>query len=147
MRHQVTRTLPYTPEQLFSLVGDVEKYPDFVPWISSLRTWNPRQLGEGVDTVDAEASVGFAFLTERFSTRVTRDAVKREIAVDLLSGPFRRLENRWRFSPDPAGTRVEFEIDFLFKSRLLEALLAANFHHAVGRLMACFDARAKALYG
>jgi coenzyme Q-binding protein COQ10 len=147
LRHQVTRTLPYTPEQLFNLVGDVEKYPDFVPWISSLRTWNPQQLGEGVDTVDAEASVGFAFLTERFSTRVTRDAVKREIAVDLLSGPFRRLENRWRFSPDPAGTRVEFEIDFLFKSRLLEALLAANFHHAVGRLMACFDARAKALYG
>jgi coenzyme Q-binding protein COQ10 len=147
LRHQVTRTLPYSPEQLFNLVGDVEKYPDFVPWISSLRTWNPRQLGEGVDTVDAEASVGFAFLTERFSTRVTRNAVRREIAVDLLSGPFRKLENRWRFHPDPAGTRVEFEIDFLFKSRLLEALLAANFHHAVGRLMACFDARAKALYG
>ncbi len=147
MRHQVTRTRPYRPEQLFSLVGDVGKYPDFVPWISTLRTWNPRSLGEGIDAVDAEAAVGFSFLTERFSTRVTRDAVKREIAVDLLSGPFRKLENRWKFHDDPAGARVDFEIDFVFKSRLLEALLAANFHHAVGRLMACFDARAKALYG
>jgi len=97
--------------------------------------------------VDAEASVGFAFLTERFSTRVTRNAVRREIAVDLLSGPFRRLENRWRFSEDPAGTRVEFEIDFLFKSRLLEALLAAKLPSCRGPADGCFEARAKALYG
>lgn len=147
MRHHVSKTLPYAPDQLFALVGDVERYPEFVPWIASLRTWNARTAREGVDVLDAEAAVGFAFLKERFSTRVTRDAGRREIAVDLLSGPFRRLENRWRFLSDPAGTRVEFDIDFLFKSRLLEALLAANFHHAVDRLMACFEARAKALYG
>jgi coenzyme Q-binding protein COQ10 len=71
----------------------------------------------------------------------------RRIDVDLLSGPFKRLANRWQFHDDPGGTRVEFDIDFQFKSRLLEALLAANFSHAVDRLMECFEARAKALYG
>jgi coenzyme Q-binding protein COQ10 len=139
--------LPYTPEQLFRLVGDVCAYPDFVPWISTMRTWNARDLGEGVNCVDAEAGVGFSFLKERFATRVRRDAVNRQIDVHLLSGPFRKLTNRWRFLDDPDGTRIEFEIDFQFKARLLEGLLKANFHQAVERLMGCFEDRAKALYG
>jgi coenzyme Q-binding protein COQ10 len=147
LRHHVSKHLPYTPEQLFALVGDVMAYPAFVPWITSMRIWNARSLGEGVEAVDAEAGVGFSFLKERFSTRVRRDAANRQIDVDLLSGPFRRLANRWQFFPDEAGTRVEFDIDFQFKSRLLEALLTANFAHAVDRLMQCFEARAKALYG
>jgi len=147
LRHRLTRELPYTPDQLFTLVGDVQAYPLFVPWITSMRVWNPREEAEGVDSVDAEASVGFAFLTERFSTRVRRDANSREIAVSLIRGPFRRLDNRWRFSPHPSGTLVEFSIDFEFKSRLLEALLAANLSRAVERLIGCFEDRAKALYG
>ena len=147
MHHHVSRVLPYTPEQLFALVGDVDRYPEFVPWISSMRTWNARALADGVETVDAEAGVGFSFLKERFATRVRRDPVERQIDVNLLSGPFRRLTNRWRFLGDEAGTRIEFDIDFQFKSRLLEGLLAANFHHAVEKLMGCFEDRAKALYG
>ena len=147
MHHHVTRLLPYTPDQLFRLIGDVERYPEFVPWITSMRTWNAREAGEGVDTLDAEAGVGFSFLKERFSTRVRRDAVGRQIDVGLLSGPFRKLTNRWRFIPDGDATRVEFDIDFQFRSRLLEGLLAANFHHAVERLMTCFEDRAKDLYG
>lgn len=147
MRHHVSKILPYTPDQLFSLVGDVNAYPDFVPWITSMRTWNARRLGEGVEAVDAEAGVGFSFLRERFSTRVRRDQAGRRIDVDLLSGPFKRLANRWQFYEDEGGTRVEFDIDFQFKSRLLEALLAANFSHAVDRLMECFEGRAQALYG
>ena len=147
MRHHVTKVLPYTPDQLRALVGDVERYPDFVPWISAMRTWNARDLGDGVDTLDAEAGVGFSFLKERFATRVRRDAAGQQIDVNLLSGPFRKLANRWRFFDDPDGTRVEFDIDFEFKSRLLDGLLKANFHHAVDRLMTCFEDRAKALYG
>ena len=147
LHHHVSRVLPYTPEQLFALVGDVARYPEFVPWITSMRTWNPRSLGEGLESLDAEAGVGFSFLKERFATRVHRDAGARQIDVNLLSGPFRKLTNRWRFLDDPGGARIEFDIDFQFKSRLLEGLLKANFHHAVERLMGCFEARAKALYG
>ena len=140
--------LPYAPDQLFQLVGDVNSYPEFVPWITSMRTWNARDLGAGLGSLDAEAGVGFSFLKERFSTRVHRDAANRQIDVNLLSGPFRKLVNRWRFSPDADGaTRIEFEIDFEFKSRLLDSLLAANFHRAVDRLMVCFESRAEALYG
>lgn len=139
--------LPYTPDQLFTLVGDVARYPEFVPWITSMRTWNARDLGAGADSLDAEAGVGFSFLRERFATRVRRDASQQQIDVSLLSGPFRKLANTWRFLPDEAGTRIEFDIDFQFKSRLLEGLLAANFHHAVEKLMGCFEDRAKALYG
>jgi coenzyme Q-binding protein COQ10 len=123
-------------------------YPEFVPWITAMRTWNARDLGEGMETLDAEAGVGFSFLKERFSTRVRRDAGQRQIDVTLLSGPFKRLANRWRFFEDGEGqTRVEFDIDFQFKSRLLDTLLSANFAHAVERLMTCFESRAKALYG
>jgi coenzyme Q-binding protein COQ10 len=148
LRHHVSKLLPYTPEQLFQLVGDVDAYPDFVPWINAMRTWNPRSLSEGVDAVDAEAGVGFSFLKERFSTRVRRDARNRQIDVSLISGPFKKLDNRWRFLDAGHGcTRVEFDIDFAFKSRLLEALLTANFGHAVDKLMTCFEARAKSLYG
>jgi len=147
LHHHVSRVLPYTPEQLFELVGDVARYPEFVPWITSMRTWNARDLGDGSSSLDAEAGIGFTFLKERFATRVRRDAAQRQITVSLLSGPFRKLTNSWRFLEDEAGTRIEFDIDFQFKSRLLEGLLAANFHHAVERLMGCFEDRAKALYG
>jgi coenzyme Q-binding protein COQ10 len=148
LRHHVSKLLPFTPDQLFRLVGEVTRYPDFVPWITSMRTWNERSLGSTVDTLDAEAGVGFRFLRERFATRVRRDAQNRQIDVTLLSGPFKRLENRWRFLDAGHGcTRVEFDIDFAFKSRLLEALLTANFGHAVDRLMACFEARAREQFG
>ncbi len=148
MRHHVSRILPYSPDQLFALVGDVMTYPDFVPWITSMRTWNLRSHPGFVDTVDAEAGVGFSFLKERFSTRVRRDAGAGRIEVSLLSGPFRKLQNRWEFhAAEDDGTRVEFDIDFEFKSRLLDNLLKANFVHAVDRLMTCFEDRAAALYG
>jgi coenzyme Q-binding protein COQ10 len=148
LKHHVSKLLPYSPDQLFALVGDVMAYPDFVPWITAMRTWNARSLEGGVETLDAEAGVGFSFLKERFSTRVRRDAAAHQIDVTLLSGPFKRLANRWQFFDAGEGmTRVEFDIDFQFKSRLLEGLLAANFARAVDRLMACFEARAQALYG
>jgi coenzyme Q-binding protein COQ10 len=147
LRHRLTRVLPYTPEQLFQLVGEVERYPEFVPWITRMRVFNPREVAPGVDELDAEARVSFAFLTERFSTRVRRDAPGAEISVSLIRGPFRRLENRWRFTSQASGTLIEFEIDFAFSSRLLDALLRANVGYAMNRLIGCFEDRARALYG
>ncbi len=147
MRHALVRHLPYAPEQLFALVGDVRRYPEFVPWVSSLRTWNERETGEGVTTLDSEAQVGFAIIRERFATRVRLDAPALNIDVDLISGPFRRLKNRWRFAPTPTGAELIFDIDFEFGSRLLQGLFAANAERAVGRLVGCFERRAQALYG
>lgn len=143
----VTRLLPHAPDELFALVADVEAYPRFVPWVSSLRTWNRTAPEDGVSSVDAEASVGFAMVREVFATRVRMDAPNRVIDVSLLYGPFRRLRNRWEFIPTPDGTRIEFDIDFEFKSRLLDALLAANLHRAAEKLVGCFEARARELYG
>ena len=147
MRHQVTRVLPYSPDQLFELVSDVRRYPEFVPWITSMRVEDGGRGADGASVVRAEAGVGFSFLRERFTTEVTSHPPDRRIAVRLLSGPFRRLENHWGFAPDSAGCRVSFDIDFEFKSRLLAALLRANFGLAVDRLIGCFEARARALYG
>jgi coenzyme Q-binding protein COQ10 len=144
---QVTRHLPYRPEDLFRLVGDVEAYPKFVPWVSALRTWNRNEPEPGVKTLDAEAKVGFAFVREKFATRVRLDEARHRIDVSLLYGPFKRLKNGWSFHPDGEGTRIEFDIDFEFKSRMLDALLAANLRRAAERLIACFEGRAKALYG
>jgi coenzyme Q-binding protein COQ10 len=145
-RHHVERILPYAAEQLFTLVGDVRAYPEFVPWIRSLRTGPERAEGEGVTALDADAAVGFSFLKERFSTRVRLDADALLIDVSLISGPFRRLSNQWRFQADPLGTKIIFDIDFEFKSKLLDIMLRANFDLAVGRLISCFEERAKALY-
>ena len=147
LRHSLTRILPYTPRQLFDLVGDVERYPEFVPWVTRMRVSNRRTDGTGVTRLDATAEVGFAIIHERFSTRVRLDEPALDIDVELISGPFRRLDNRWRFKDRGAGAELTFEINFEFKSRLLQGLLAANFHHAVTRLVGCFEERAKALYG
>ncbi len=145
-RHVVTRVLPYTPEQLFKLVGDVEAYPSFVPWITAMRTWNGREEAQ-VSTVDAEAQVGFSFLKEKFATRVRRDASDLTVNVSLLYGPFKQLSNRWKFSPAGDETSIEFSIDFAFKSRIMDAMLAANIDRAASKLIGCFEARALEMYG
>ena len=147
MHHRLERVLPYQPDQLFKLVGEVEAYPRFIPWIVRLRTWNRRHGGEGVTLFDAEAEVRFSIVHERFATRVRLDAPRQTIDVDLIAGPFRRLKNKWVFRPHPDGCALVFEIDFEFKSRLLRTLLAANFHRATTKLVDCFEARAKELYG
>lgn len=145
--HRLTRILPYKPQELFELVGEVSHYPDFVPWITAMRTWNPQLLEDGANSVDAEAQVGFSMLTERFATRVRRDPIRRTVLVTLLHGPFKRLVNEWKFNDHPAGCEIDFMIDFQFKSRLLTLMLEANFDRAVNKLIGCFEARAAQCYG
>ena len=145
--YHVARLLPYSPEQVFTLVGDVQAYPQFIRWITSLRSGEVHDQGDGVTTLDAQVSVGFSFLKESFSTGVRRDAPKRVITVSLISGPFKQLENVWTFNPHRVGCEVVFDIDFQFKGRMLDALLKANFGYAVDKLIGCFEARARQLYG
>jgi coenzyme Q-binding protein COQ10 len=146
-RHALTKVLPYAPDQLFRLVGDVDRYPEFVPWLTTMRTWNAHEIEPGVNCVDAEAGVGFSFLRETFATRVIRDANTRHVGVNLIRGPFRALKNDWWFKPHPDGTEIAFSIEFEFKSRLLDSFLAANMDRAIDKLIACFEGRAKVLYG
>jgi coenzyme Q-binding protein COQ10 len=146
LRHRLTRILPYTPAQLFTLVGDVERYPEFVRWVTSLRAWNRRSDGEGATLLDAEAQVKFSLVRERFSTRVRLDEPAKAIDVDLLSGPFRKLKSHWRFAPHANGCELTFDIEFEFGSRFLERLLAANSERAIGKLVGAFEKRAKSLY-
>ncbi|MFC5343826.1 type II toxin-antitoxin system RatA family toxin [Brevundimonas staleyi] len=145
--HRVTRNLPYSPAQLADLVADVEAYPRFVKWVTSMRVWNRREEAAGVSLLDAEAAVGFAFMKERFSTWVRHDRNLPRVEVGLLRGPFKHLKNRWDFVEMPEGTRLEFMIDFAFKSPILNAMLNANFDLAVGKLIESFEAEAQRRYG
>ena len=145
--HRVTRILPYRPQQLAELVADVQAYPRFVKWVTAMRVWNAREEGPGISLLDAEAKVGFSFLKERFSTWVRHDRNLPAVEVGLIRGPFRHLKNRWEFFEDPKGARLEFMIDFAFKSPLLNAMVAANFDRAVSSLIGSFEAEADRRYG
>ena len=129
------------------MVGDVEAKPRFNPSITTMECGPVQETGDGVTVVDAKSFVRFSFLNEAFTTRVRRDAPHRVVAVSLISGPFRRLENVWTFRPHPRGCEVAFDIDFQFKGRVLDMILKANFGYAVGKLISCFEARARELYG
>jgi coenzyme Q-binding protein COQ10 len=139
--HAEERVLPYTPEQLFALVADIERYPEFLPWCVGARI---RERGPNL--VVADLIIGFRMVRERFTSRVSLDPPQR-IDVAYAEGPFRHLNNHWSFSPDPGGCRVGFFVDFEFKSRLLQRLIEVLFSEAVRRMVGAFERRARDLYG
>lgn len=140
-RHTESRVLPYTPEQMFDLVADIERYPEFLPWCVGLRV---RERQDNV--VLADLMVGFKMLREKFTSRVSLNRPSR-IDVVYIEGPFRHLENHWLFKPHEAGTAVDFFIDFEFRSRMLRIVMEPLFHEAVRRMVSAFETRAAQLYG
>ncbi|MFT4090733.1 MAG: type II toxin-antitoxin system RatA family toxin [Asticcacaulis sp.] len=145
-RFHLDRVLPYRAEDLWHMVGDVQKYPEFIPWITALRTYNPTTPAEGVTSFDADVSVGFKMLSERFSTRVTKHVAGHTIHMGLLRGPLKKLDGLWRFTSVERGTRIDFDMDMDFRNPLLNAMLKANFNLAVSKLMGVFEQRAHQLY-
>ncbi len=140
--HRETRRVPYAPEDIFKLVSDVRDYPSFIKWIKAIRVFDER-VEHGVGELNAEAIVGYKFVRETFATNVKLDKPNGAIDVSFLSGPFSKLENRWRLSPAPDGsTDVDFYIEFEFKNRILQALFDANFDRATNKLMGAFEDRA-----
>jgi coenzyme Q-binding protein COQ10 len=135
--HRETLELPYRPEDLFDLAAGIERYPEFITWIQSLKVLS-RSEETGRVKQRAEVSVGFKGFHETFVTDV--DARRAELAIDvsLVRGPFRKLGNTWRFSPSARGARVEFTIQFEFRNFVLQALADANKRHAVKRVIDCF---------
>ena len=141
-RHSETRHLPYTPEQLFAMVADIERYDEFLPWVVAVRI---RSSSE-VETV-ADLVVGFNAFKERFTSKVSKEAPDR-IIVDYVDGPLKYLHNEWTFKPAvDGGTDLCFAVDFAFKSRLFETLAGAMFDRALRRMTSAFEQRADALYG
>lgn len=140
--HRETRILHYTPAQVFDLVADVERYPEFLPWCVAcrIRDW------ETPTSFIADLQVGFRMMREQYSSRVTLDRPK-AITVTYLQGPFQHLTNEWKFSAVPEGTSVDFFLSFEFRSRLLQSLIGALFEEAVHRMVSAFEGRAVKLYG
>jgi coenzyme Q-binding protein COQ10 len=139
--HAEERVLPYTPEQLFALVADVERYPEFLPWCVGARITERRP-----DLIVADLIIGFRMFRERFTSRVALDPPQR-IDVAYAEGPFRYLNNHWTFAAVPVGCRLGFFVDFEFKSRLLQKVIEVLFSEAVRRMVGAFEKRARDLYG
>lgn len=144
--HAETKTVPYTPEQLFDLVADVGKYPQFLPWCVAAKV-RSRTASEAV----ADLTIGFGPFRETFTSRVFLSPPGL-IKVRYENGPFRYLNNQWKFQPDPpdsvdAGCRVDFFVDFEFRSRLLQAAIGVVFNEAVRRMVNAFLKRARDVYG
>ena len=140
-KHAETKVLPYTPEQMFDLVADVPRYPEFLPWVSAVRV-----RSDSPEEMVADLIVGFKGLRETFSSRVRKDRPA-SIHVDYLDGPLKHLSNDWHFRPAPEGCEVDFAVDFAFRSRMFEMLAGQMFGAAIMRMTGAFEARAAALYG
>lgn len=139
--HAEKRRLPYTPEQMFDLVSDVRRYPEFLPWCVGAQVVS-RAEGELI----ADLTIGFKMFRETFRSRVTLER-PHHVHVEYLTGPFRYLNNHWRFTPVEGGSEVNFFVDFEFKSRLLQAVIGTVFNEAVRLMVRAFERRAMALYG
>jgi len=139
--HAEQRVLAYTPEQLFALVADIERYPEFLPWCLAARIKKRR-----ADLIVADLVIGFRIFRERFTSRVALDAPRR-IDVTYAEGPVRRRNNHWVFERVPGGCRIDFYVDFEFKSRLMQKVIEVLFSEAVRRMVGAFEKRAQDLYG
>jgi coenzyme Q-binding protein COQ10 len=139
--HAEHQVVAWTPEQMFDLVADVGRYPEFLPWCAGARVRTRTET-----EVVADLTIGFGPFRETFTSRVALDR-PREIRVRYEHGPFRYLNNSWRFIPDARGTRVEFFVDFEFRSRLLQSAIGVVFNEAVRRMVNAFLKRARDVYG
>ncbi len=141
---ETKRRMPYAPGDLCALVADIRSYPRFIPWLRRLDVLSEKQDGD-VRVSVARAEVGWHAVKERFTTEVRASAD--EVRVVLISGPFKSLENRWRFPADAHGTLVDFYVAFEFRSPILQALAHLNRDIASARIIAAFEAEAKRRFG
>lgn len=141
-RHSEIRLLPHSAEQMYALVADVARYAEFLPWVVAMRV----RSDTATETI-ADMIVGIKGFRESFSSRVIKEPTHK-ITVDYLDGPMRHLHNEWRFTPAGNGTcRVDFMVDFAFKSSLFQTMAGQMFDRALRKMIAAFETRADALYG
>jgi coenzyme Q-binding protein COQ10 len=142
------RRVQHRAEQMFDLVADVERYPEFVPLCQALKVRQRRNNPDGSETIVADMTVSFKLVKESFATEVTLDRANLKILVRYLKGPFSKLESRWTFEPrGEEACEVSFFIAYEFKSRMLATLMGAMFDAAFARFSAAFEKRADKIYG
>ena len=141
-KHVEKRVISHTPQHMFELVADVERYPEFLPWCLGTRITK-----QEADMLEADMLIGFRMFRERYGSHVELDCAGMEINVRFTHGPFRYLVNRWRFLPHENGCEIDFFVDFEFRSRLLQKVIGALFTEAVHRMVRAFETRADERFG
>lgn len=141
------RRVPHSAQQMFDLVADVERYPQFVPLCKALKIRERIAQDDGTEVLIADMTVSFKLVQETFTSRVTLDRANLKILVEYLKGPFSHLENRWSFVPKTErACEVGFFISYDFKSRVLATLMGAMFDAAFHKFAEAFEARADKVY-
>jgi coenzyme Q-binding protein COQ10 len=141
------RHVRHSASDMFKLVADVERYPEFVPLCRSLRVRKRSAEPDGREVIIADMTVAYKLIYETFTSRVTLDRAELEILVEYLEGPFRKMNNRWRFHPAEEGAcDIEFFISYEFRSRMLGLVMGAMFDAAFRRFSAAFERRADQIY-
>ena len=139
--HKETRHVPFSADLMYRVVSEVERYPEYLPWVLGLRV-----KSRSGNIVIAEMMVGYKGFREKYTSKVVLDPDARTVDVGQTEGPFRKLENHWRFTPKgPDACEVNFTIDFEFRNRLLGAVAGAAFEKALMKMTEAFEARAAAL--
>ena len=142
-----TRRVKHSPEQMFALVADVEKYPQFLPLCEGLKVRRRTPREGGGEVLLADMTVGYKAIHETFTSRVTLDPANLKILVEYVDGPFRHLENRWTFKPLDTGCEIGFFITYEFASRMLGLLMGTMFDKAFHKFSEAFARRADLVYG
>ncbi|CAM3278697.1 coenzyme Q-binding protein COQ10 [Paracoccus aminovorans] len=153
-QHSDSRILPYTAAQMYALVADIERYPEFLPWNSAARI-RARRPGPvaGSEVIEADLVISFKVFRERFGSRVTLFPAEWRIDTEYLDGPFKYLRSGWSFADLPVNEsgiptcKVEFFVDFEFRNALLGKVIGVVFGEAMSRIVRAFQDRARALYG
>lgn len=140
------RTVPHSADEMFELVADVERYPEFLPLCQALHVRSRRER-DGKTLLIADMTVAYKLVRETFTSQVLLKPEERRIDVSYVDGPFKYLDNRWTFEPVEKGCAVRFFIDYEFKSRTLGLLMGSMFDFAFRRFAAAFEERADVIYG
>ena len=144
--HSETRTLPYTAQQMYDLVADVESYPKFLPWTAAARIRSRDDQGDH-EVMLADLVISFKVFRERFGSRVTLWPADSRIDTEYLDGPFHHMQSKWGFTDVGGGCEVSFFVDFEFKNRILQGAAGMFFYEAMQRIVRAFERRAAELYG
>ena len=145
---RITRTVRHSAQQMYDLVADIERYPEFLPLCESLRVLRRQPGPDGTEICVAEMAVGYKAIHERFTTRVPLDPQNRRIVAEYIDGPFRHLENRWSFEEAEGGAcAVNFFITYEFRGRTLGLVMGTMFDRAFRKFTDAFESRADRVYG